>query len=213
MKKEKTITKEELNDKLSKGWILAKVIFEIVGNPKSHVITTLNGIVNEIKSEEHIIIINQEIAEPEEKNNLWSSFADCEILVYGLDKFIWLAMNFTPANIEIIKPEEFMITEKNMTDWLNEILSMMHTVNNSYRIKHQEDMDIKRNFNILLRNAILLGVDKGLTQEEIGKAIGMPGDQLTIFLNAMLKEKSLRKVGDTYERVTVGDFTGQHNIK
>lgn len=162
---------------------------------------TLNGIIEQIQKEEHIIILNQEIGEPEEKNKIWSSFIETEMLVFGLEKFIWLATNFTPANIEIIKPEEFIVTEKNMTEWLNDVLNMMHMINTNYRMKHFESEDLKKNFALLIRNSILLATEKEISQEEIGKEIGLPGEFLLPFIEALTKEKRLIKKGEKYVRL------------
>ncbi|MEM4259946.1 MAG: hypothetical protein QXG00_01810 [Candidatus Woesearchaeota archaeon] len=200
-KEQKQMTSKEVQDKLEKGWILARVLFEIVGNPKEHVINTLKGVIEQIQKEEKIIVLNQDLGEPEEKNDIWSGFIETEMLVYGLDKFIWLAANFTPANIEIIKPEEFIITEKNMTDWLNDILNMMHIINTNYRQKHFENEDIKRNFALLIRNAILLATEREMTELQIGNAIGMQGEYLKPFIEVLIKEKKLFKNGDKYIKI------------
>ena len=70
---------KELQKKIKEGAILAQVSFELVGNPKEHIETTIRGFINNIKADSQITILSEEFGEAEEVQGspgLWSTFVN-----------------------------------------------------------------------------------------------------------------------------------------
>jgi len=195
------MNEKELQKRIKEGSILAQVSFELVGNPKEHIETTMKGFMDNIKSDSQITVLNEELGEAEEvqgSKGLWSTFADTEMLVKGLDKFIWLCVNFMPASIEIIAPEELRIKEKEMTNWLNDWLAKLHEIAVSVRQTNVKDETVIKTMNALIQNAVILATEHYHSPADIAKKIGLDEKSLQPFLDALVKQGKLEKKGDSY---------------
>jgi len=186
----------------NKQRVTAKVIFEIVGNPKDHVVNALKKYIQLLKSDPAMKISDEYVAEPEEKEGLWSTFAEMDVTVQGIDKLTWLCVNFTPASVEIMEPSSFEITDKGMTDWMNDLLSKLHEIGMHSKSMASENDLLKLNINRLIRNTIanaLKYAGKSLNHDELAKEVGIQDkEHIVPFLDAMLKEGRILKDGAGY---------------
>ncbi len=106
--------------------IKAKVIIEILGAPKGHVENTLKLVLDKIKENDDYNLLNQEIYEAKEVGKLFTAFTEAEIEFKDIYKLIIFSFDFMPSSIEILEPEKFMINSNNLSDWLNDLLAMIH---------------------------------------------------------------------------------------
>ncbi len=188
------LSKKEIKKKIDEGYIRTIVLYELIGNPKEHIEKTMRVFLDNIASDEQIIVLREEVEETIElENGLFSSAAEVEYLILGLEKLTWLAFNFMPASIEIKEPKELTFREKDLTLWLNDLLSKLHEVNTAHAAIKNENQALVRNINALVRNSVLLAMkpEEKLTAKEIGKRVGIAPDQLMPFLEAMIKEDKL----------------------
>jgi hypothetical protein len=194
---------KEVQKRVKKGAVLAQVSFEIMGNPKEHVEKTIREFMGNIKKDSEINVLNEDYGEAEEvkdSDGLFSAYCDAEMLVQTLDKFNWLCVNFMPSNIEIIAPEELRFSDKDLTNWFNDLLAKLHEVSISYRQETTKQDLLIQNMNLLIQNAILLASEHHHKKEEIGEKIGIPAAQIEPFLQALLKSHKLEKKGEEYRR-------------
>jgi len=190
---------EEIQKKIKKGAILAYVSFELIGNPKEHIEKTIRGFVNNIKNDSQITILSEEFGEPEQiEGGLWGVYADTEMLVDNLDKFVWLCINFMPASIEIIAPAELKFKEKDLTNWLNDLVAKLHEVSHAVRQANVYKDAVSKGMNALIQNAILLAAEHYHTPDEISKKIGIQKKQLEPFFKSLVKKGKLEKKGIEY---------------
>ncbi|RJQ17327.1 hypothetical protein C4573_04720 [Candidatus Woesearchaeota archaeon] len=153
-----------------------------------------------MKKNKGIIVLHEEFGKPEENNKLWSTFAELELLVEGIEKFVYICVNFTPSSIEILEPKELTFTDKNMTDWLNELLSLMHEIGMNYKETKINNELYLKSMNALVRNCVLLALEKPLAARDLSKKTGVDEKTLTPFLEAMEKEKRIHKQGALYAK-------------
>lgn len=190
---------KEIQKKIKQGAILAHVSFELIGSPKEHVEKTIKGYVNNVKNDSQITVLNEEFGEPEKtEGNLWSTYVDAEMLVNNLEKLIWLCVNFMPGTIEIIAPKELKFKEKELTNWLNDLLAKLHEISHGVRQTNIKDELIVKSMNALIQNAVLLAAEHYHKPKEIGKKIGIPTKQLKPFFESLVKQKKLEKKGNKY---------------
>ena len=181
------------------GAILVHVSFELLGSPKEHIEKTIRGYVNNIKNDSQITVLNEEFGEPEEtEGKLWSTYADTEMLINNLDKFIWLCINFMPANIEILAPKELTFKEKDLTNWLNDLLAKLHEISHTVRQTSVKNDAIVMTMNALIQNVILLAAENYHTPVEISKNVGISEKELEPFFKSLVKNGKLEKKGDEY---------------
>ncbi|KYK25760.1 hypothetical protein AYK26_01975 [Euryarchaeota archaeon SM23-78] len=190
---------KEIQKKIKQGAILAQVSFEVLGSPKEHVEKAIRGFVNNVKADSQITVLNEEFGEPEEtEGKLWGVYADTEMLVNNLDRFIWLCVNFMPASIEIIAPQELRFKEKDFTNWLNDLLAKLHEISHTVRQTNANNELLVKSMNALIQNAIMLAAEHYHKPKEISAKLGIPEKQLEPFFVALVKNGKLEKKGNAY---------------
>jgi len=192
----------ELKQKISEeGYIHANVMFEIIGNPKDYVEKAIVTHLEKIEKDKDLEIIQRFVEKPEKQDKYWSTFAEVELLVKGLDKFTWMCMNFMPASIEILGPETMVFKARNLTNWLNDLLSHLHEISSLSQQVGQQNKLMLRNLNAIIRNAIFVCVDSNInSSERIAKKIGVSNKDLLPVFDAMIKEGTLKKSKENYYR-------------
>ncbi len=199
----KKLNRKEIKEKINQGYVRIIVLYEMIGHPKEHIEKTMKIFLENIDNDEDIITIKKDVEEtiPIE-GNLYSTAAECEYLIYGIEKIIWLATNFLPANIEIKEPKELTFKDKDFSDWINDLLSKLHEINTKYNALKNENQGLIKNMNALIRNNILLvmGTEE-LTAKEIGRRTGMKEEHIIPFLEALIKEKKIIHHNKKFKRI------------
>lgn len=187
---------------LDKGYIKAKVIIELVGNPKAHIEKTMTLLIKTLKQNKGISIVSEETAPAEDVGDgMFSTFSELQILFKSMQEMSWLAINFAPASIEVLEPGKLTLKERDITNFMNDLLSQVHQMNTKNLETTSMNKGLMRSINALLRNAILLGLGReSMTPESISKRIGVQGKEIEAVLDAMIKEGKLEKEGDKYRR-------------
>jgi hypothetical protein len=203
---------KEVHDKIKHGGVLAQVAFEVIGSPKEHVENSIKSYLNNIKNDSEIKVISEEFGEAEQvEGGLWSTFVDAEMLFDNLDKLNWLCINFMPANIEIIAPEELRFSDKDLTNWFNDLLSKLHQIAITVRQTESQDVAVAKSMNALIQNAIILAAEHYHKPEEIGKKIGIDEKQIKPFFEALVKNGKLEKKGNGYYQKVSHDGAKKRN--
>lgn len=190
----------EIKNLLKAGWIRAIVTFEVAGKPKEHVEDALTKYLDNIKKDSRIKIIEQAQEDAfEHEDGIFSTFAECEMLVEGLETFTWLCINFSPASIEIMEPDEIKIEARDITNWLNDLLAKIHDVGNDYRTQLGVRDHLTLAMNQLIQNAIFLSLKTGKKKKEaLAKDTGILEDQLTPFLDHLVKKEEIALDDEEY---------------
>ena len=192
---------KEIQKRIKNGAILVQVSFELIGSPKEHVEKTIKEYVTNLKNDALIKILNEDYGEPEQlEGGLWSTFADTEMLMESLEKLVWLCVNFMPASIEITAPEKFMLSDKDMTLWLNDLISRLHEIAMSVRQTTTTDNMLVMSMNALIQNSMLLATENYHKPKQIAERIGIAEEQLKPFFEALVKNGKLEKKREEYFR-------------
>lgn len=191
---------KEIKELVAKGHILCKIIFEMAGNPKEHVETTLKKYVAAIKEDPDYIFMNEQYEPAEENDGIWSTLLEAEVLVKNFEKLNVLCFNLTPSSIEIMEPESFTITQKDMMYWYNDLLSKLHEISASLKNLSSENDLLKVNLNRAIRNSIVLSLTEPKTTDEVVIKTGIDKEHLQPFLDALIKEKSITLESGKYSK-------------
>lgn len=198
----KVVDKATLKDKITKGYIHARVMFEIIGNPKEHIEKAIKLVIEDIKKKSNIEFLKEDYGEAEQTNdNLWGVYCESEILTQNLTWLGWVAFNYSPAFIEILEPTKFTFNDKEISDFINDFIGHIHSINQQLVQMRNENYALLKNMNAMTRNAVLnaLGIQEK-TYEEIGKNVGVKGKDILPVLEAMIKEGRLVRNGDKFKR-------------
>ncbi|MBU1111303.1 MAG: hypothetical protein KJ896_00870 [Nanoarchaeota archaeon] len=117
-----------------------RFIIEIAGYPKEHIENTMKGVVNKVRNEKKVL--NYKIYEAEQKEKLYSTFAEIEIEIKDFDEFVGICFDYMPSSVEILKPDKFNLNSKDFENFVNDLLAKLH----------QYDMIIK---NLKAQNMVL----------------------------------------------------------
>ena len=178
----------------------AHVTFELVGNPKQYVEKTIRDYIDVIKKDPQILFLKVEFGEPQENQGLFSTFAETEALVQGLEKFTELCFNYMPASIEITEPPELGLTQKDFTLWMNDLLAKLHEASAAAQQVNAKNKMLQMNINSLLYNGVLLAAEKTGNEKEIAAKLGLPPKTIEPFLKKLVEEKKIIKKGSKYSR-------------
>jgi hypothetical protein len=191
----------QIREHISKGWVRALITFEVVGKPKKHIEQALAEYIDNIKKDERIIMLKEEREDAiEHEDGMFSTFSECEMLAKGLETFTWLCINFSPASIEILEPEELRIEERELTNWLNDLLSMVHEIGTNYRSVKSAKDHLTVALNELIKNSIMLSLKSGpLDEKALAAGIGIEATQLAPFLKFLVEKQRIQKNGALYQ--------------
>jgi len=186
-----------------KGYLHVRVMFEMLGKPKEHIEETIRKYIEKIKTDPNIEIFKEHFGDARtQEDDLWSTFAEVEMLVKSMDKLTWLCVNFMPASIEIIQPEKKTYTNKEISFWINDVLARLHEISLMTKSLVNKDKFMAKSLGTLLKNMILLGIGKdSLTPEQIFKKTGVKEEEVITILEALEKQGKIKKVGEEYQRI------------
>ena len=127
-------------------------IVEILGRPKEHLKTSLEGMLGKLDEEKGVTIIEKKIHEPKEfenkvddsekkdelkekiesgnklvmENKLFTTFAEVEVELDDLNALMVLSFNYMPSNIEINYPEHFVLKNSDIGGILTNTILRLH---------------------------------------------------------------------------------------
>ena len=185
-----------------KTHIRCKVIIEILGKPKEHVEKTLRNYVDKINDDSDLIVLKTEFADAEEKDKLWATFAELEMVVKGIPKLIAFCFDYMPSSIQILKPEEFNLGRATIEDLTNDLQARLHQVDMIVKKLKNENDFLKKNMHNVVKNTILLSLVSGsLDKEKLSKITGVNDKELHIFLDKLIEEKKIDEENGIYSLV------------
>tara|TARA_Y100000034_G_scaffold100845_2_gene124689 strand:- start:4992 stop:5699 length:708 start_codon:yes stop_codon:yes gene_type:complete len=117
--------------------IKALFIYEILGRPAEHIRISLEQLLDQIGENKGIEIINRKVHPPavidEEKKkqvgvseDIFTTFAEVEMEIDGLNLLYTLVMNTLPSSIEITEPTELRIKSFDLSNSLSELAAKLH---------------------------------------------------------------------------------------
>lgn len=197
--KKKGLSQNDIAERLSDGWVRAIITFEIVGKPQKHVEDSLKAYLDNLKKDARIEVLSEDTADAIEQDELWSTFSEVEMLVDQMTTLTWIAMNFSPASIEIQEPAEKIIKIPELNSWLNDLLSQLHTIALETRDGTAKLKKMNESLNALIVNNVLTALETGeYDAKGLQKKIGIHAEQLQPFLDHLEKRERIKKSGDTY---------------
>ena len=179
--------------------IRCRTIIEVLGKPKEHVENSIKDYIEHIKQDSELVILNEEYSELKEQGKLWSQFVELDLVVKGTQKLISFCFEYMPSSIEVIKPENLDMTNREISSFLNDLQARLHNVDMIVKQLKAENDFLRLNMNAVIHNAVLicLKVSK-LTLEQLSQITGVDRKELEIFVEKLLKENKIKKENELY---------------
>lgn len=182
------------NERLENGEIQVQAIIEMGGKPKEHVEKTLKDYVEKIKKEKHIEVIDEEFEDPEEKDNMFTAFADLTFWIKDINQLIGFCFDYMPSSVEIVEPESLKMESKSLTDLFNDLQARLHQVEMISKRLYNDNNTYAKSVNTLARNLIKVSLSKNpMDKSSLARLTGIKEDHLQKFIDKMKEEDKIKE--------------------
>ncbi len=179
--------------------IRCKTIIEILGKPKEHVENSIKEYTEHIKKDPDLVVLDEYYSELKEEGKLWTKFVELDLVIKGTKKLISFCFEYMPSSMEVLKPEHLVMTNPEISRFLNDLQARLHNVDMVVKQLKAENDFIKQNMNAIINNAITISLSIGkLDLEQLSKVTGVHQKELEIFVEKLLKENKVKKEGEIY---------------
>ncbi len=127
------LTKEEIKERLEKGWIKSRVNFEIMAVDKEIATKTLEEHVEKLKKVPDNSVLNEKFGEilevkppPREIKQAFSQIVEVEVLSKDIEALLFIVVGFAPSSIEVLEPKEMTIKFQTIQYIMNSVSEIMH---------------------------------------------------------------------------------------
>jgi len=191
--------KREIKGKVDEGKILTRVIIEIVGKPKEHVDKALRVVIDNIKEQKSIEIIEKKLFNAEKQGEMFSAFSELGILFKNMQALIGFCFDFMPSSIEILDPEKLSFNSNNFAGLTNDLLAKLHQMNLKLVQNNTEKRALKKNLVNMLKNTVMILLNiKSMQLKQLSKSSGINEKELKLLLDSMIKEKIINFNDEVY---------------
>lgn len=179
--------------------IRIKAILEIVGKPKEYIEKKTQEYIEKIREDQNLAILNEKLSDAKEEKEVWSMFAEMELVIKGLTNLVGFCIDYMPSSIEIIKPEKFVFEERLFTSFINDMLAKLHKVDMIAKQLGSENSFLKKNMNKMLSNQLLVLVRFGVNEiSKISKGTGIVEEEAKEMLDMLIKEGKIKEQDGVY---------------
>jgi hypothetical protein len=179
--------------------IRCRTIIEVLGKPKEHVENAIKDYIEHIKEDSELVILNEDYSEIKEQGKLWSKFVELELVIKGTKKLIAFCFEYMPSSLEILKPENLILTNAELANLLNDLQARLHSVDMVVKKLKAENDFLRLNMNAVLHNSILICLKVSrLNLEQLSQITGVDRKELEAFAEKLVKENKIKKEGGIY---------------
>jgi hypothetical protein len=135
MKDKEKEKKEETKEKLAKGYLKVHLMFEVVGKPAEFIDETIRKLIEELEKEKGVEMQEKTIgtakpyevkAENGEKTDLFSTYAEVNIMTVNIKRLTEIIFDYMPSSIEVYEPDDIKMKTPDTNLFLNELASKLH---------------------------------------------------------------------------------------
>jgi len=111
--------------------IKALFIYEVLGRPPEHIKAALEDFIAKLDSQKGIKVESKKIHEPtpcedEHAQDLFTTFAEVELLIDDLNLLFAIVYNTLPASVEIIGPSEMNLKNFDLSSIITDLTLKLH---------------------------------------------------------------------------------------
>ena len=190
---------KEIKGKVAEGKILTRVIIEIVGKPKEHVDKALRVVIDNIKEQKNIEIVEKKLFNAEKQEEMFSAFTELGVLFKDIQALIGFCFDFMPSSVEILDPEKLSFNSNEFAGLINDLLSKIHQMNLKLVQNNTEKKVLEKNLVNVLKNTVMVLLNiKSMQLKQLSKNSGINEKELKLLLDSMIKEKIIDFNNEVY---------------
>lgn len=122
-----------LQEKLSKGWVHARMFFEVMAVTEELTEQSLKDHIAKVKKMNNVFVASEVYGEmekvehpPRKIKEAWSQIAEVEVAVSSLENLLYAVVFFGPSSVEIIAPKKFTVDFGEAQAMMNTVAELMH---------------------------------------------------------------------------------------
>lgn len=122
-----------LREKLEKGWIHAKMFFEVLAVNEETTKESLRKHIDTMKKMENFKIVSEKLGDivkvekpPKKFKEAYSQIAEVDVVVSNLENLLYSVIFFGPSSIEIVEPKEYTLDQTGAQAMMNAVAEIMH---------------------------------------------------------------------------------------
>lgn len=189
-----------VKDKVDKGAIHLRAIFEIFGKPKENVDDAIKLLVEKLKTMDQYKIILEKYFDAKEVENMWSNFVELEILAKDLNSVIDLVIDYLPSSIEIIEPENVTLNANDMAGVLNDLSVRIIEINQEYQKAIIQSNIMRDKLNQVVAYTIINYLTKGpMSLDSLSDNTKIEPSDLKEFLDRLVKLNKIDFADEKYQ--------------
>ena len=127
------LEKEEIQEKLEKGWIRSSMWFEVMTADRQVAEDTLKEHVKALQKLKNTHILKESLEEtvevtppPKNVEKAFSKIAQVEILTKDMETLLFTVIYFAPSGVEVLEPKELSIGAETVQAMMNSVADVMH---------------------------------------------------------------------------------------
>ncbi|MFA6089011.1 MAG: hypothetical protein WC755_04045 [Candidatus Woesearchaeota archaeon] len=195
--------KFNVNEMLKEGGVLVRVIVELQGGPKEHIVKTMELLISAVKIDYNVVnTIPNDVIELEGNKGIFSIFCEFEMAFENNSKLIDFCFDFTPTSVEIIEPEQSILKAQELTNLLNDVVNHLHKGGEIVKQVSAQNKILQYNASAFLRNLLIVTLaikDRDLV--ELSKITGVKEPDLDNILKQLVERKELQIKDKKYSLV------------
>ncbi|MBW2974501.1 hypothetical protein KY366_02180 [Candidatus Woesearchaeota archaeon] len=177
-----------------------RTILEVLGKPKEHVEEIIKKLVEKVKENPDSSVLSEKFAEIKPQGEtMFSTFVELEIIFKGIESMIDFCFEFMPSSIEVEKPEQLTLRNRDITDFFNDLQARLHDTDMAARTLQAERDMLKRNFKIMIGNMITVLIKIGRnTLEDLSKYTGINKEEIQKHIEKLVEEGKIKEEGGVF---------------
>lgn len=118
----------------------------MLGSPKEHVESTMNLVVDKMKSYEQSKVLNHKIfpAEQLKDKPFFSTFVEAELEFKEVEDVIGFCFDFMPSSVEVLHPDSLKLSSPNLNNLINDLLARLHQYDMVLKNVHAQNLLMRK---------------------------------------------------------------------
>ncbi len=121
--------KREIKEKITKGWLRAHLVIEVLGKPANYIEESLNMAIDNLEQGKKAEVLEKKVHPAKLVPNakeVFTTFAEVEILTQDMGKLIEIIFDYMPSSVEIVEPSNFAMKLEDANAVLNDLIGRLH---------------------------------------------------------------------------------------
>ncbi len=127
------LEKEEIKEKLEKGWIKAVMWFEVMTADRELAENTLKEHIKALQNLKNTYVLSEKFEEtvevkdpPRKVEKAFSKIVQVELLTKDIETLLFAVIYFAPSSVEIIEPKDLTIGIETIQAIMNSVADVLH---------------------------------------------------------------------------------------